>query len=156
MKTSKLLLVISLLFLIMGIGGCKKETSDINFMKQKIIGTWEWTVSYGGAVGIQNPQPKEKLEIIFTKNQVLITHNLEIIENHAVITDNKKVLQDGSYTINEKEKKSYITITPKNKVSDLLFFSGETEFIFNETFDMLSFSFSQGTAYFDHVFKKVN
>ena len=56
MKT-KIILWIGALLLLIGGAGCEKELSDTELMKQQIIGTWEWTVSYGGVIGEQKPIP---------------------------------------------------------------------------------------------------
>ena len=86
MKT-KIILWIGALLLLIGGAGCEKELSDTELMKQQIIGTWEWTVSYGGVIGEQKPIPGEKLELTFTDNRILATHNMEIIDDKPLITD---------------------------------------------------------------------
>ncbi len=147
MKTKMILFMMIALFLFWGMG-CERETSDIDSMKQKLIGTWEWIVSYGGVVGESKPHPGEELEIIFTDNRVLITHNLEVIDNQAVIADNKKVIQDGSYAISKEDEKYYLTITPKEGEPELYYLSGKREFYINQTSDTLGIGFSTGTSNF--------
>ena len=107
MKNKTFLFTATLLLLLLGAAGCEKELSDTELMKQQIIGTWEWTVSYGGVIGEQKPTPGEKLELTFTDNRILATHNMEIIDDKPLITDNKKVLQDGIYVISKEQDKFY-------------------------------------------------
>lgn len=82
MKTKSILSFLFVLCLLIGGVGCDDELSENELMRQKLIGTWEWTVSYGGVVGESKPQVGEKLEIEFIDNRVLITHNMENIDNH--------------------------------------------------------------------------
>lgn len=141
----------------MGGTGCDKEPTEIDSVKQKLIGTWKWTISYGGVIGKSKPLAGEKLEIIFTENRVLITHNLEVIDNQAVVTDNKKVIQDGSYSISKEGEKYYLTITPKKVASELYYLSGKREFSINQTSDTLGIGFSTGTSnFFESLYKKVS
>ncbi len=129
--------------------GCEKELSEIDIIKQKLIGTWEWQITYcGGFVGERRPKPGQKREIIFTENRVLITDNLEIVDKKPVIIDKKKVLQDGSYTISKEQDKLYITIIPKEGAEDLLLYSGKRELKLSRTGDTL---YLHGPVY-----KKVN
>ncbi len=136
--------------------GCEKELSDIDITKQKLIGTWEWFVSYGGVIGEKRPKPGEKLEIIFTENSVLVTHNMEVVDNKPVITDKKKVLLDGSYIISKEQDTLYITITSEEETEDLEPLSFKKHLYLNQTGDTLGFSYSRGTAQFADVYKKVN
>ncbi len=156
MKRKTILFSVIALFLLIGGMGCEKELSDTELMKQQIIGTWEWTVSYGGVIGEQKPLPGEKLELTFTDNRVLATHNMEIIDDKPVIIDNKKILQDGSYVLCKEKDKFYITITPKEGAGDLLYLAGKGEILLDQIDGYLIFPFSIGTAQFSTVYKKVN
>ena len=96
MKNKTFLFTTTLLLLLLGAAGCEKELSDTELMKQQIIGTWEWTVSYQpGILWEVKPIPGEKREITFIDDRVLATHNKEIIDNKPVITDNKKAAQNN-------------------------------------------------------------
>ena len=156
MKNKTFLFTATLLLLLLGAAGCEKELSDTELMKQQIIGTWEWTVSYGGVIGEQKPIPGEKLELTFTDNRILATHNMEIIDDKPLITDNKKVLQDGIYVISKEQDKFYITITPKEGAGDLLYLAGKGEILLDQIDGYLIFPFSIGTAQFSTVYKKMN
>ncbi|RNC63280.1 hypothetical protein [Proteiniphilum sp. X52] len=156
MKPKTILFSIIALFLLIDVTGCEKELSETELMKQQIIGTWEWTVSYGGVIGEQKPIPGEKLELIFTDDRILATHNMEIIDDKPVITDNKKVLQDGIYVISREQDKFYITITPKEGAGDLLYLAGKGEILLDQIDGYLIFPFSIGTAQFARIYRRVN
>ena len=156
MKT-KIILWIGALLLLIGGAGCEKELSDTELMKQQIIGTWEWTVSYQpGILWEVKPIPGEKREITFIDDRVLATHNKEIIDNKPVITDNKKVILDGSYVLCKEKDKFYITITPKEGAEDLRYLVGKKEISLNEDGNTLIFSYYIGKGGFSTVYKKVN
>lgn len=155
----KIALWISALFFLLGAAGCEKELSDTELMKQQIIGTWEWTVSYQpGFLWEVKPIPGEKREITFIDDRVLATHNKEIIDNKPVITDNKKVILDGSYVLCKEKDKFYITITPKEGAEDLQYLVGKKEISLNEDGNTLFFSYHNhiGKGGFSTVYKKVN
>ncbi len=134
----------------------KNELSkyEQKLIKQKLIGTWEWVVSYGGVIGEKRPKSGRKREIIFTDNRVLITDNMDIVDDKPVITDKKKVLQDGSYIISKEQDKLYITTTPKEGAEDLEVYSGKVEISLDETGNILGFHASVG--YYCAVYKKIN
>ena len=156
MKT-KIILWIGALLLLIGGAGCEKELSDTELMKQQIIGTWEWTVSYQpGILWEVEPIPGEKREITFIDDRVLATHNKEIIDNKPVITDNKKVILDGSYVLCKEKDKFYITITPKEGTEDLQYLVGKKEISLNEDGNTLIFSYYIGKGGFSTIYKKVN
>ena len=156
MKT-KIILWIGALLLLIGEAGCEKELSDTELMKQQIIGTWEWTVSYQpGILWEVKPIPGEKREITFIDDRVLATHNKEIIDNKPVITDNKKVILDGSYVLCKEKDKFYITITPKEGAEDLQYLVGKKEISLNEDGNTLIFSYYIGKGGFSTIYKKVN
>ncbi|KKY62242.1 hypothetical protein [Tannerella forsythia] len=156
MKT-KIILWIGALLLLIGGAGCEKELSDTELMKQQIIGTWEWTVSYQpGILWEVKPIPGEKREITFIDDRVLATHNKEIIDNKPVITDNKKVILDGSYVLCKEKDKFYITITPKEGTEDLQYLVGKKEISLNEDGNTLIFSYYIGKGGFSTIYKKVN
>lgn len=157
MKTKSILSILFVLCLLIGGVGCDDELSENELMRQKLIGTWEWTVSYGGVVGESKPQVGEKLEIGFIDNRVLITHNMENIDNQPpVITDKKIVIQDGSYFVSKEKNKYYLTITPKEETPDLYYLSGKREFYINKSGETLTINDSQGTAQFSSDYKKIN
>ena len=140
MKNKTFLFTATLLLLLLGAAGCEKELSDTELMKQQIIGTWEWTVSYQpGILWEVKPIPGEKREITFIDDRVLATHNKEIIDNKPVITDNKKVILDGSYVLCKEKDKFYITITPKEGAEDLQYLVGKKEISLNEDGNTLIF-----------------
>lgn len=159
MKTKTFLLTVITLCLMIGGTGCERTLSETELMKQKLIGTWEWIVSYnGGFIWESKPRPGEKLEILFTDNHVLITHNLEVIDNQPpVITDKNKVIQDGSYFISKENEKYYITITPKEDKPELDYLSGKREILFIQPENTLSIGFTESTYnYHADLYKKVN
>ena len=138
----KKLILFTVIVLLLGLVGCEKESSELEFIKQKLIGSWEWVASYGGIVGIKKPLPDEKLFITFTDERVIIAHNNEII-------------QDGNYIITKKNSNFYITITSEMTPKSLIYASGSTELTLNETFDTLSFGVSIGSANLLSVYKRI-
>lgn len=157
MKTKSILSILFVLCLLIGGVGCDDELSESELMRQKLIGTWEWTVSHGGVVGKSKPYVGEKLEIEFIDNRVLITHNMKFVDNQPpVITDKKIVIQDGSYFVSKDKNKYYLTITPKEETSNLYYLSGKREFYINKSGNTLTINDSQGTAQFSNDYKKIN
>lgn len=157
MKTKMILFTVATLFLLMGGMGCEKELSETELMKQKIAGKWEWIVSYQpGIMWKVTPVPGEKRELTITDNRVLATHNMEIINEKPVITDNRKVILEGNYIVSKEQDKFYIKVTPKEGSESLHFLSNKSEFSLEQDTEKLIFSFSQGTAQFAHIYRRVN
>lgn len=155
MKTKTILFAVIALFLLIGGVGCEEKLSETELMKQQLIGTWEWTVSYGGFVGKKYPIQGEKLELTFTDNYVLATYTREVTNDKSVVTDNKNILLDGSYVVSKEQDKYFITISPKEGEQDLLFLSGKNEFYIDQDTNELVFALTEGTAQFSHIYKKV-